>query len=499
MGIKIGSNFNLEAKEYLDSRSRTATLDTLKSDYNITNTPDGFEVFVLGLRKWYQAKNDGLLLSFIERPVGLTENFANTDLKVETPRKHSGPGSVEFEMPVILSNESVRINNLTDKSSNQTFNRLLVQDPQGNLGFYTTMDFIINAVSNMTPAERLKYVTALGATGDGLVYLSTSDTANMIRGNTYSILIIGRQLNNTSALSSVVKLVNIASETTMILADNYEILSTTGMRAEFTIPDDFPKGVYSVISYYTSESFSSNRISIGDKGPTNQIDFRAGKYFKKIGEAKPITYELQSSVPSVGYTTDLGVASFGSAHPQTGALQKDYLYVTKPFTIEDSFEIELDMDITMDGNRGGGLFFNRMVCSFGLYRTRETSITTFPQIVLNVSQENRYADTTTKNGVLLVTGSRIATHLEEETFSPGTVLKSRIRISRNKSVIVLELSLLEYNNSFVYKYNVASELDKYGFVFCPGALDRNDTQYSLASPLARMSVKNSSITAITTR
>lgn len=73
MGIKVGSNFDLEAAEFLDSRNSTNTISSLTSDFTTSNTPEGFEVFVKEKGKWYQATKNTNKIVWNERPSGYVD------------------------------------------------------------------------------------------------------------------------------------------------------------------------------------------------------------------------------------------------------------------------------------------------------------------------------------------------------------------------------------------------------------------------------------------
>ena len=84
----------------------------------------------------------------------LGKNFANSDLVVNTNRKHTGTASVEFGMPFICSNASVRYSGLLDKSADATYNQFALFDSNGNLAKASKVANAFEAGLKNTTAEQ---------------------------------------------------------------------------------------------------------------------------------------------------------------------------------------------------------------------------------------------------------------------------------------------------------------------------------------------------------
>ena len=115
-----------------------ARVDALKMNKPTTNATSDYVLLADGSTA---AKGD------------LGKNFANTDLVVSQNRKHTGSASVEFGMPFICSNASVRYSSLVSKHNDATFNRLLGMDVSGNIN-EVGLPALTNEMSKSTDAQK---------------------------------------------------------------------------------------------------------------------------------------------------------------------------------------------------------------------------------------------------------------------------------------------------------------------------------------------------------
>lgn len=127
-----------QLKTALDNETvERARVDVLKMNKPTTNATSDYVLLADGSTA---AKGD------------LGKNFANTDLVVSQNRKHTGTASVEFAMPFICSNASVRYSSLVSKHNDATFNRLLGMDASGNIN-EVGLSAMTNEMSKSTDAQ----------------------------------------------------------------------------------------------------------------------------------------------------------------------------------------------------------------------------------------------------------------------------------------------------------------------------------------------------------
>ena len=322
---------NVDNTSDLNKPISTATQIELNKKINkptTNNTPD----YVLLADGSTAAKGD------------LGKNFANTDLVVTEPRKHTGNSIVEFGMPLVFSNPSQRFSGLQDKRVDATFNKIIGADATGNLG-YIGGTAIVNKIlelpnnspeilslfyklnGNFTSADRISTlaifppvleegngVIQMSLLGDGLIIpederITTVEAIHLETYNSYKIGFINYNDNTLKVLF----------DTSLYPVGTYKIRIVSGVQA-----------------HITNETFE-----LKNKNSIQQIDVNTLTWnnFKNVGSTQPLNSIQQISPNSIKISREYGRDTpIGQVTTTKEIMLSDLV-----FTENENFSIEMEV------------------------------------------------------------------------------------------------------------------------------------------------------------
>ena len=275
----------------------------------------------------------------------LGKNFANTDLVVNTNRKHTGTASVEFGMPFICSNTSVRYSGLLDKSADATYNQLLGVDSNGYAA-KVGLNAVTNAMSKSTDAQKDAFRLASRKSTEGysigvprVDYILPNIIANNKDEITY-VSVIGLNLL-LNLQDCEVKLINTVTNQEYLVSVIQTIAQSSSM---FSFGFNFfnkPVGDYRIfVRNGVQTNIDTTVFTLVESISTEPLAVNFNRYFKEgLSEAYKNTFTTGVNYISKNRdTTFLGntpIADFVSRTPIVIDSAKDFVF-TCLFTINTS-------------------------------------------------------------------------------------------------------------------------------------------------------------------
>ena len=338
-----------ELKESLDNEIvERARVDNLKLDKPTTTGSTISHPNVVGVDD---------LGNSAKLPAGdLGKNFANTNLVVKEPRKHTGNSAVEFAMPMVFSNLSQEFSGLQDKSIDATFNKIIGADGTGNLG-YIGGTAIVNKIlelpnnspeilslfyklnGNFTSASRISTLAIFPPVleeGNGVIHMSLLGngliipederitTVEAIHLETYNSYKIGFINYNNNTLK-------VLFDTSLYPVGTYKIRIVSGVQA-----------------HITNETFE-----LKNKNSIQQIDVNTLTWnnFKNVGSTQPLNSIQQISPNSIKISREYGRdTSIGGV-----SVVKEIMLSDLVFNENENFSIEMEVIYKGQNYASGGI------------------------------------------------------------------------------------------------------------------------------------------------
>ena len=333
MGVQAGANKNVDissvAMNWTNASQRWSALPN-KSGENTYN-----KVMVLDADGKAGTKDAS----------DLGKNFANTDLVVTTNRKHTGTASVEFGMPFICSNASVRYSGLLDKSADATYNQLLGVDSNGYVA-KVGLSAVTNAMSKSTDAQKDAFRLASRKSTEGysvgvprVDYILPNIISNNKDEITY-VSVVGLNLL-LNLQDCEVKLINTVTNQEYLVSVIQTLAQSSSM---FSFGFNFfnkPVGDYRIfVRNGIQTNIDTTVFTLVESISTEPLAVNFNRYFKEgLSEAYKNTFTTGVNYISKNRDTtslrNTPIADFVSQTPIVIDAQKDFVF-TCLFTINTS-------------------------------------------------------------------------------------------------------------------------------------------------------------------
>ena len=278
----------------------------------------------------------------------LGKNFANTDLVVNTNRKHTGTASVEFGMPFICSNASIRYSGLVDKSADATYNLFPVLDLNGNLAKASQIaNAFESGLKNTTAEQGLRIGQLLngGQGSAGMMYVTSISPPVVEKIDTMEYLLIRGANLYLNVTSMSIEIVKSSDNTTVVKIPNSQIqLYDNGLSLVVGYNfKDLPFGEYKL------------KITSGVKVLITTLTLRVVENVEHIN-IDAITWDVVTN-SSYDFTNKYTVAgrSLWVKSPFTGVDSNVPIFSAKSSTLfnaGDDFVIEFAMNYAAQNNFG---------------------------------------------------------------------------------------------------------------------------------------------------
>ena len=275
----------------------------------------------------------------------LGKNFANTDLVVTTNRKHTGTASVEFGMPFICSNASVRYSGILDKSADATYNQLLGVDSNGYVA-KVGLSAVTNAMSKSTDAQKDAFRLASRKSTEGysvgvprVDYILPNIISNNKDEITY-VSVVGLNLL-LNLQDCEVKLINTVTNQEYLVSVIQTLAQSSSM---FSFGFNFfnkPVGDYRIfVRNGIQTNIDTTVFTLVESISTEPLAVNFNRYFKEgLSEAYKNTFTTGVNYISKNRDTtslrNTPIADFVSQTPIVIDAQKDFVF-TCLFTINTS-------------------------------------------------------------------------------------------------------------------------------------------------------------------